>query len=142
MSLTAVRPYFRSRLDALGLFEWDDAFNFENIPEALLDGAYHIDANDIGNVSLNQNDLHLDHTVIIRTFIKGFRTPKEALDTAMQRLEDIYKEVLKPSNRVTQASGLRNVLLNSTIIEPISESNDNAVMCEISFSVRVHIDVC
>lgn len=142
MSLSEVRPYFRARMNYLGYTEWADAFNFENIPESILDKSYHIDANQIRVISFNQADLSIDHSVTLRLFLKGFRTPKDALDSAMIRLDAIYQEVLKPGNRLTGTGGLRNVLLDSTDLQPLSRSNDNAVMVEMNFIAKVHISVC
>lgn len=141
MSLTEVRPYFRARLEAVGLTEWDDAFNVDNIPDTLIDGSFHISASPIRNVTLSQNDLQLEHEVSIKTFIKGYAQPKDALDKAMERLDAILKEVLKPSNRVTGTGGLRNVLFLSSEILPMAESQDNVVLVNVVFRVQINLDV-
>lgn len=139
MSLTAVRPYFRARLNSLGYKEWDDAFYAENIPENIIDKAYHIDANEINRASFSQTDLQLEHVVTTRLFFKGFFTPKDALDKTMERLDAILKEVLKPSNRLTGTSGLRNVDLQSVSIEPLADSNNNTLMVLLTWNVQVNL---
>lgn len=139
MSLTAVRPYFRARLNSLGYKEWDDAFYAENIPENIIDKAYHIDANEINRTSFSQTDLQLEHVVVTRLFYKGFFTPKDALDKTMERLDAILKEVLKPSNRLTGASGLRNVDLQGVTIEPLADSNNNTLLVTLTWNVQVNL---
>lgn len=141
MSLTAVRPYFRARLNSLNYKEWDDGFNFDNIPENIIDKAYHIDDFEIVSNSLNQTDLDLECTVTTRIFLKGYRTPKEALDNANEKLEAIFREVLKPTNRLTGTQGLRNVLLTSVSKEPMALSNDNTILVTIVWSVQVNLCV-
>lgn len=139
MSLNAVRPYFRARLNALSYKEWSDGFNFQNIPENIVDKSFHLDANTINNVALGQTDLEVEHQVITRVWYKGFKTPKEALDRAMERIEDIIVEVLNPSNRLTGATGLRNVEFVSVALSPIAESNDNTIEAALTWNTKVFI---
>jgi hypothetical protein len=56
MSLTSVRPYFRTHCNALGFTEWMDGFNIENIPSTLIDMAYHIGPPQTTGISNNQGD--------------------------------------------------------------------------------------
>lgn len=137
--LVAVRPYFRARFNTLGYTEWSDGFNYENIPENLIDKAYHIDDFEVSAESFNQTDLDLDCVVTTRVFLKGYRTPREALDIANERLDAIFREVLKPSNRLTGTLGLRNVLLTSVAKEPVALSNDNTILLSIVWSVQVNL---
>lgn len=139
MSLNLVRPYFRARLNALGYKEWSDGFNFDNIPENIIDKSYHLDANQITNTQLNHNDLEVSHTVVTRVWFKGFKTVKEALDRTMERIDDIMVEVLKPTNRVTGTGGLRNVTLDNVVIEPLADSNDNTIRVSLTWDVRVYV---
>lgn len=139
MSLTAVRPYFRARLNSLGYREWDDAFYADNIPENIIDKAYHIDANEISRTSFSQTDLQLEHVVTTRLFFTGFFKPKDALDKTMERLDAILKEVLKPSNRLSGTSGLRNVDLQGVTIEPLSDSNDNTLLVSLTWNVQINL---
>lgn len=139
MSLSAVRPYFRARFVALGYREWSDGFNFENIPESIIDKSFHLDANTLSNVAMGQTDLEIEHRVVTRCWFKGFRTPKEALDRTMERVEDIIVEVLNPANRLTGSTGLRNVELSEVTVSPIAESNDNTIQVSLAWDTRVYI---
>ncbi len=139
MSLSIVRSYFRARLNSLGYKEWDDGFNVDNIPENIINYAYHID-NFAGTVnSMNQTDLDIDVNVTTRIFFKGYRTVKDALDTVDQKLEDIFVEVLKPTNRLTGTAGLRDVQLVEYTKEPITFSNDNTIVATLIWRVQVNI---
>lgn len=139
MSLVAVRTYFRTRLNFLGYREWDDGFYAENIPENIIDKAYHIDNFEGQKVSMNQTDLQLSVEVVTRVFYKGFRTVKESLDKADEKLQAIFVEVLKPTNRLTGTEGLRDVQLVEWAKEPIAISNDNTILVSIRWRVQVNI---
>lgn len=139
MSLSDVRTYFRTRLNYLGYKEWDDGFNYENIPENIIDKAYHIENFEGDKVSLNQTDLEIDMKVVTRIYFKGFRTIKEALDRADEKLETIFVEVLKPTNRLTGSSGLRDIQLDSFVKLPIAASNDNTILAEITWTAQINI---
>ncbi len=141
MSFSEVRPYFRSRLNTVsGLKEWEDAFNVNNIPSTVLDEAYHIAT--ISGSALKMNHQVSDHefVVTIRWFKKGFRNPADALDTAMQRIDDIYDAVLLPSARSTE-TGLINVLPGNIIVDPLSDDNDNIVVVSLDFNCLISLDI-
>lgn len=142
MSLSEVRPYFRARMNSLGYKEWEDAFNYQNIPDTIVDGSYHIEANNISATSFNQTGLDLNHTVTVRLFIKGFRTPKDAIDSAMIKLDAIYRDILKPANRLGTGGELRNVLLQDTSLDQINSTNDNAVLVTMTFLAKVYLGIC
>lgn len=139
-SLSLVRPYFRARMNALGYSEWTDAFNFQNIPSNIINGAYHIESIDVENEALDHGDLVTTTPVTVRLFLKGFRYPAEAIDKALLKLEDIYKEILSPANRLNGTGGLRNVLFTSSQLVPFDISNDNGVIVVMRF--RAQVNVC
>lgn len=140
MSLTNVRPYFRDRFDALGYAEWKDGFAVDNIPEQILDGSYHIAANSIVSREITQNSIQLESQVTTVLMFLGYRYPSEALDKAYEKLDAIYLEVMAPTNRLTTANGLRNVLLIDTNLEPLNLDNDNGILVTIRW--KCHVEVC
>ncbi len=139
MSLSTTRSYFKARLDALGYEEWQDGFNFENIPENIIDKAYHIENFEIETVQMDQAHIELDVKVVTRVFFKGFQTIKDALDSVDEKLEAIIVEVMKPTNRLTGSDGLREVQLTSIAKVPVALSNDNTVMAELNWTAQVNI---
>lgn len=135
MSLTAVRPYFRTHLDSLSFKEWTDAFNVENIPSNLIDGSYHLQMLQGTLEKHNMTALEINQPLTVRLFRKGFRDPASAVDQVLTDSENILNLVLKPSNRLT--GSLKNVSFSSLLIQESSDSNDNLVMLTLEFNVLV-----
>jgi hypothetical protein len=129
---TEVRSYFRSNLTALGFKEWTDAFNVDNIPSTLIDKMFHIETpsgsrQDV--YDMQTQDAEMD--VVIRIVRKGYRNPASAVDTIISDLDTVLTRVLAPTRRI--GDNIKNVVYSSHKIEPISDTNDNAVMLEINF---------
>lgn len=133
MSLTAIRPYFRARLDSLSYVEWTDGFNFENIPSNILDGSYHLESGQASGIKQNQDDLELSQVLTARLFIKGYRDPASAIDSGHEKGEAIIKECLKATLRLT--SSIKNITFTNMDIEPVALSNDNAVIVRMEFNI-------
>lgn len=141
MSFSLTRSYFRTRANAIGMKEWKDGFNFDNIPSTILDKSYHIETGSIVGLKLNQNDQETNAQVNVRILQKGFRDPASAIDSVMELSETFIKECLVPKNRLTQSSGIKNVVFENMSIEQIAASNDNAVISNIQFRVLVILDL-
>lgn len=140
MSLSLVRPYFKARMEALGYQEWPDGFNFENIPDSILDQSFHVELRQVNPEGLDSpSHLELRVPVTVRVYLKGYRYPADAIDSAMVRLDDIYKEILKPTNRLSGTGGLRNVLPTAASVDPLNAENDNAVVLVLGFECFVEI---
>lgn len=147
MSFTRLRPYFNECLALADseFHEWEDAFNLENIPSTILDKAYHLDFGPATADAQNQTCLPYNWPVTISFFLKGYRSPKDAVDTALIKSEAILKECLRHSKRLTDLavnnSRIVNVKSASTRIEPLDQSNDNVVKVTMDFSVTVFIEI-
>lgn len=139
MSLTDVRSYFRTRLDALNLKEWKDAFNFENIPDNIFDNAYHLQTGITTGVQFAHADLQMDSNLIVRVFLKGFRDPASEIDNALVLAENILLSVLSHDDRLTGV--LINLNMNTIEIEPFAGSNDNDIMMILDFTARVALNI-
>lgn len=139
MSLLAAREYFKQYLEQLGYEEWPDGFNIENIPSTVLDGAYHVESGTIVQNSQNQRDLDLGCIEIVRIFKKGFRYPSRAIDEAHIEVQTFLELVLDATNRGAQPP--TNVILNSIDFLPLTIDNDNALMVEMNFNVRINIGI-
>jgi len=140
MSMQDVRSYFRARLNSLSLEEWTDAFNVENIPSVLLDTYYHIDNKSFSNVTYSHDVQEAENTVLIRSFVKGYRTLSSSYDAAVKRGEDILKVCVKATNSKTQ-SGIKDVRFQAVEIDPIDQTNDNVFLITSSFVVLLTINV-
>jgi hypothetical protein len=139
MSLTEIRPYFRVHMKAEGFSEWADGFAIDNIPDNIIDYAFHISTPTVSGVVLNHTDQETETTVVVSYLIKGFRDPASAIDKVLEKGENILGRTQLASNRLT--SGIKNVLFQDLSITPLAASNDNVVLGEMTFLVRVPLQI-
>lgn len=135
MSLVSCREYLRDRAEAIGLREWEDGFNFSNIPANILDKSYHIESNEMVGVKLNHHDQEINFSHTVRIFVKGFRTPSKGIDSAISITEDYIKECLTATNRVTQTSGIKNIVFENAKYDAQDSSNDNLIVASLTFRI-------
>jgi hypothetical protein len=135
MSLKAARGYLRERGEELGLREWKDGFNFSNIPANLVDRSFHIESNQAVGIRLNQTDQEMNFSQTVRIFVKGFRNPASGIDSAIALTEDYIKECVTAPNRLTQTTGIKNVVFESASFDADSASNDNLIVASITFRI-------
>jgi len=138
MSITGVLPYFRERLNGLGHSEWADALNFDNIPETIIDRAYHLDFGPLVGNSRNQNVSDLSPGVTVRLFVKGYRNTNEARDRLISFAQEAICDIIDPRN-ATIGPAVKNVVFTSMNIIPIDGSNDNTMYAEMNFSARTFL---
>lgn len=140
MSFAAIRPYFNARMLAVDpdFREWEDAFNVDNIPSTMFDKAWHLEFSPSTFGQANQACLTFLVPVSLKVFLKGYRSPKDAVDKALSLAESIVKEASGPSNRLNQPL-IKNVLPNLVDVRKLSETNDNSVVLEISFNCLIII---
>jgi hypothetical protein len=137
MAWSDVRPFFKTHLDLLAYTEWTEGFfDIANLPETLVDKAYHVIINDINGDKQNQADQESTLEVELSTFYKGYRYPAEAIDAAVAGSEEIMCALVSPLAR-TMTTGILNVVFNKANIAPIDNSNDNTVVVTHTYSVRV-----
>jgi len=140
MSFTSIRQYFIDRMSTVDsdLREWEDAFNVENIPSNLLDKSWHMTLSPFSYTGSAHTCLGFNSAVLIRVYFKGYREPREAVDTALEYAETIIKECTKPTNRLSQPN-IKNVLPGTINVRELATTNDNVVILEIQFSVTNYI---
>ena len=141
MSFAALKPYFQDRMATVDpeLKEWEDAFNIENIPSNILDKSWHIAVGSANYTGTAHTCVHFSCPITLSVFFKGYRVPKEAVDSALVMADAIVKECVKPLNRLNQAN-IKNVLPSLVNVRELGQSNDNVAVLEISFSCEVVID--
>lgn len=138
MSLSAVRSYFRTRLDGLGFEEWTDGFNTENIPQTIKDQTYHLGVGFISAERPNQLATRFTYPVEVRVFFLGYNDPADAIDTAISASEDIMNDLLDPLNRL--GTDIKDVFIGSIQVLPRDESNDNDVILVMEFNADIVCD--
>ena len=133
-----MRPYFRTRLDGLGYEEWPDGFDFENIPETVIDKSYHLEVGNISTARVDQTMNDINYPIAVRIYLKGFRDPAEAIDEAVSQGEAIICDVTKVVN--ANAQGIKDVRFES--FQPIakSDNNDNIILLDMAFVAKVILD--
>ncbi len=135
MTLGEVRAFFSAQLEGLGLKEWKDGFNRDNIPANVLDKMFHVEQ---GNFASGPADNNL-HTfavpVTVRVFFKGYRDPWSTKDAAFNSASDILNAILRPSVRLMQVNELKDVRPVSVQALPLAASNDNSLILELVFTV-------
>lgn len=142
MSFSTLRPYFQERMLAVDteLREWEDAFNIENIPSSILDKSWHIQFLPFSyNTGGAQTCLSFDCPVTLSVFFKGYRNPREAVDTALIFADAIMKECTKPVQRLNQPM-IKNVLPSLVNVRELDTTNDNAAILEIQFNCEVRLN--
>jgi len=133
MNLNKAITYFRSRCSAIGLKEWKDGFNVSNIPANILDKSFQITYGTMIGLKQNQHDQEINLPVTVNVFTKGYRESALGIDSAIQLTENLIVECLKPTNRLTQSNGIKNIVFENANYEQIDGSNDNAVIATINF---------
>lgn len=131
MSLAAVRPYFRKRLNALNLKEHRDAINFNNIPGTIIDEAYHMESLPVRNIRLDQLTYTLQFPLKVRLFKTGYNDTVEAHEELITRTDLLLEEVLKPANKLDGT--LFNIVPGTIEWEEISVDNDNVIIAATTF---------
>lgn len=139
MSISNVRGFYKTRLEGLGFEQWDDGFNFENIPSTILDGAFHIEVNPSSGGPTNQTIQNVTMPVTVRVFRKGFRNVSEGIDSAILDVENIICDIIAPAVRLS--SDIKNVVLDGFSVNPLDDSNDNAIMIELNFTNLIIFDI-
>ena len=139
MSVTSVRPFYKNRLEILGFTQWSDGFNFENIPSTILDKAFHIQVNSTAGGVISPHVQNINMPVTIRVFRKGFRDVSAGIDSALADVESIICDILAPSVRL--GSAIKNVVLDDFSVNPLADSNDNAIMLELNFTNLIVLEI-
>jgi len=136
MSIVSVLPYFRARLDSLGYVEWRDAFDVDNIPENILDGAYHLTLGDVEITVANQTVHEFESPVIMRVFFKGYTNndSSSTVDEVVTASETILASVLGASNRI--GNDVKNIKPGRVSIAPKSGNNKNDLVLELTFTAQ------
>lgn len=142
MSLETIRPYFQEAMLTVDrtYVEWEDAFNVENIPNSELDRAWHIQLSPATLASFNQACLSYNVPLVLTAWEKGYKTPSEAVDNGLKKLEAILKECVRHSRRLSKPY-IKNVVPTGFSVDAISATNDNIAKLVISFTLSLHVDV-
>ena len=135
-----VRTYFNSIALGLNYVRHNDGFAFDNIPSTKLHRSFHVEAFNFNGIVQNQLDQEIEVTVVVRLFFKAYRNVDEGIAMATDAGEAYIEVALASENRLGPV--IKNVLLESIVIEPYASSNDNAIVCVINFNVKLNKGIC
>lgn len=139
MAITLPRTYMRTVLAGLSgdFVEWSDGFNFQNIPQTIIDRAYFIETGFVTSGPANQLAHEFNYPLTLRVFFEGTRDPQAKIDEALQEGDNILSVVLDPTQRLGQAEDIKDVYLTNLTVNPLDETNDNAVILQMSFNFTI-----
>ena len=126
--------YLKDILKNNGYREWEDALNFENIPNSLLDKSYHLE---IGQ-GRGQKIHEILHNIRIRLFYKGYKNPASATNLAYDEMEKLATLII--AGRISHAK-IKNIVFNNYQIEKQDKTNDNNVMLMLDFDIVTMLNV-
>lgn len=135
MSFSAVRPFFRNRLETLGYTEHPDAIDFGNVPSTLLDETFQLETEIIGGTTSDQTTHEFDYSVTLRLFRRGFADPVTAHDTADSDIDTILNDLL-PIN-IRNGTAIKDISPVNINKIPLSVSDDNDLIIEFNFNVKL-----
>ena len=133
--ISVVRSYLKNQLlqEFTTASEHKDAFNDENIPMLKSGVKYFIEYSNSSNNITEGRVVDDEISATVKIFVKGFRDVQKAYDENMDKAHNFK---LRASNIDNFENGIKYVTCDS--IEPIEvESNDNIIVIEMAFSIRM-----
>ena len=132
MSLSAVRPFFRTRLNALGFKEHSDAFDDTNREQSKLEKLYRLESGPVtgGPASQSIHEFEFDITVIIT--LRGKRDNIDLVDRAFEVSEDVLEDVLQED--VRNGTDIKDIFPGSITVAPYSANDDNDLTLSMGFT--------
>jgi hypothetical protein len=135
-----IRQYFIDAIKSIDndFKEHKDGFNFENIPSSKLDKGFFIQ---IGNMSSTRADKISDDnlTVTVKLFFKGYNDPQSAIDSGYDKAIQVRLKAGGFEN-IGNDAAVCDVTPTSITPEPL-DTNDNVVIINIEFNVRLFINL-
>ena len=132
MSLADVRPFFRSRLNALGYKEHSDAFDDNNRPKNLLEKLYRIESGPLNGGPANQSVHTFDFDVTIQVTLRGGRDNVSLVDRGFVVAEEILADVLQVE--VRNGTNIKDIIPGSISIAPFDVTDDNDCILSLGFT--------
>ncbi len=144
MIYSKVRDYVNSIIGTYNLKKWDDAFNIDNIPTTLIDNGYHLSYS-VPTITKQQRTIEAGFSVTLNFFFKGYKTPSQKLDDAMDLVASISRDLASQDNvasfRVTDDYPIQDCNPISQVPTFI-ESNDNIIIITLELEMTVISTIC
>lgn len=134
--ITGSLTYCRNILTGLGLVEWTDAFNFENIPRTLLDDMFHIQVGTVSRRNEHHDNIEINVPLTIRTFGRSFVDTGAGRDSAINLGDSIIDEFVKASNRLNDTD-IKTIQFDNLNLQALNDTNDNSLILVLDFTALV-----
>lgn len=139
MSLDSIRPFFRTRLKALGFNEHFDAFDDNNRPAQSLDKTFRIDTSVATGTSANMQVHEFEMSVNLLITLKGKGDNNiDVSDRAWEVCGTILEDILTVDNR--NGTVIKDIEPTTINVGPYSASDDNDVLMSLGFDVSLYCD--
>ena len=136
MSLAAIRPLFRLRMNALGFKEHKDAFDDTNRSQKQLEKLYRINTSTATGAGSNQTVHQFDQDVELVITLRGKGDKNVALvDRAWGVADDVLADILSPSVRM--GTTVKLIVPATITVEELSADNDNDVTLTMGFTASI-----
>ena len=134
--ISAILAYARARMISLGFIEWEDAFNFDNIPNTLLDTSFHLSLGTLTRKNEHMDNVHIDAPFVVRLFSRSFVDTKQGRDAAISSADIVIDEFIKADNRLN-SDDIKTIFFDSMNIGPLTKANDNSLIVQLDFTALV-----
>lgn len=141
MSLVDVRSYFSTIASSLGYTKHYDGFATDNIPATRFEKTYHVEAFQFTGSPQNQTVVDLNGSAVVRLYFKGYQDVDTAISKATTAGYNYIRSALASENRLKQTN-VKNVLLENMSVEPYASTNDNYVVCVLTFRTYLYLQIC
>lgn len=136
MSLSAIRPLIRARMNSLGFKEHTDAFDDLNRPQKKLDKLYRLNTSTVTSGPSSQTTHEFDMDVEIVITLRGTGDKNVALvDRAYSVADTVNADIL--SIAVRNGEVVKDIVPTSISIDPYSVSDDNDLILTMGFTASI-----
>lgn len=133
--MSAIRPYFRTQLEAFGRKEHTKR-DPHTVGESALKTTYHLQLGETNEDSSNQDSCEVHTPVTLRLYFPAQRDSVKEEAEALAQSEAVLLAILSAPNRLN-AIGIKNIRFDTMALDPLSPSNDNGVIVKMVFQVKV-----
>ena len=136
MSLAAIRPLFRSRMNALGFKEHKDAFDDQNRSQKQLEKLYRINSPLATGIGANQTVHEFESDVELVITLRGKGDKNVALvDRAWEVADTVLADILSPA--VRNGTTVKSIEPGIITVEQLNADNDNDCILTMGFTASI-----
>lgn len=131
-------PYLRGKLNDLGFQEHDDEFDQDNVASTVLDKTYLITPGRLSSSRSSHSSYEWTFPAVVTLFISGYRKPSDAVDSALEIVENFLDECLDVSSRYSIV-GLQDIHPTDVSFSPVDGSNDTVIQVSIGITAVLNM---